>query len=148
MQLATVHKYSIVTEFPQDGAYRLVEMQHCRNSVELLHEMLNQTVKGLVRNKKKPEVSRKNILFLLGKYHIYIYRQVVEFNTGFLYCSLSKQILVVNRYNNVSAKMLQKKKDVNKFSYLGFPLPNECRQQSIPRKRSFIFQTFESVLST
>ena len=41
MKLATVHKYSIFTEFPQDGAYRLVEMQHCRNSVELLHEMLN-----------------------------------------------------------------------------------------------------------
>ena len=52
MELATVHKYSIFIEFPQDGAYRLVEMQHCRNSVELLHEMLNYTVKELVGKKK------------------------------------------------------------------------------------------------
>ena len=74
MELAKVHKYSTFIEFPQDGAYRLVEMQHCRNSVELLHEMLNLTVKELVRKKKKAEVSIKNILFLLGKYHIYIYR--------------------------------------------------------------------------
>ena len=56
MELATVHKYSIFIEFPQDGAYRLVEMQHCRNSVELLHEMLSYTVKELVGKKKiKPE---------------------------------------------------------------------------------------------
>ena len=41
MELATVHKYSIFIEFPQDGAYMLVEMQHCINSVKLLHEMLN-----------------------------------------------------------------------------------------------------------
>ena len=72
MELAKVHKYSTFIEFPQDGAYRLVEMQHCRNSVELLHEMLNLTVKELVRKKKAAEVSIKNILFLLGKYHIYI----------------------------------------------------------------------------
>ena len=117
MELAKVHKYSTFIEFPQDEAYRLVEMQQCRNSVKLLYEMLNQTIKGLVRKIRKAEVPIKNILFLLGKYHIY--RQVVEFNTGFLYCSLSKQILVVNRYNNVSAKMLQKKKDVKKI-YLGF----------------------------
>ena len=74
MELAKVHKYSTFIEFPQDGAYRLVEMQHCRNSVELLHEMLNLTVKGLARKIRKAEVSIKNILFLLGKYHIYIYR--------------------------------------------------------------------------
>ena len=36
-----LHKYSTFIEFPQDEAYRLVEMQQCRNSVELLHEMLN-----------------------------------------------------------------------------------------------------------
>ena len=53
MELATVHKYSIFIEFPQDGAYRLVEMQHCRNSVKLLHEMLNETVKELVGKKNK-----------------------------------------------------------------------------------------------
>ena len=53
MELATVHKYSIFIEFPQDGAYRLVEMQHCRNSVELLHEMLSYTVKELVGKKNK-----------------------------------------------------------------------------------------------
>ena len=52
MELATVHKYSIFIEFPQDGAYRLVEMQNCRNSVKLLHEMLNYTVKELVGKKK------------------------------------------------------------------------------------------------
>ena len=39
MELATVHKNSTFIEFPQDEAYRLVEMQHCGNSVELLHEM-------------------------------------------------------------------------------------------------------------
>ena len=60
MELATVHKYSIFIEFPQDGAYRLVEMQHCRNSVELLHEMLNYTVKELVGKKIiKPEARGK-----------------------------------------------------------------------------------------
>ena len=41
MELATVHKYSTFIEFTQDEAYRLVEMQQCRNSVKLLHEMLN-----------------------------------------------------------------------------------------------------------
>ena len=41
MELATVHKNSTFIEFPQDEAYRLVEMQQCRNSLKLLHEMLN-----------------------------------------------------------------------------------------------------------
>ena len=51
MELATVHKYSTFIEFPQDEAYRLVEMQQCRNSVELVHEMWLS--KGLSEFKKK-----------------------------------------------------------------------------------------------
>lgn len=68
MELATVHKYSTFIEFPQDEAYRLVEMEQCRNSVELVHEMWLS--KGLSEFKKKTEVSIKNILFLFGKYYI------------------------------------------------------------------------------
>ena len=58
---------SYLTEFTQDGAYRQVEMQHCRNSVELLHEMLNQTVKSFSEKKTKPEVKAKKYLVPVGK---------------------------------------------------------------------------------
>ena len=60
MQLATIHKYSVFTEFPQDKAYT-VEMQHCRNNVELLHEMLNKTVKELVGKEKQTRSLSKEI---------------------------------------------------------------------------------------
>ena len=74
MELAKVHKYSTFIEFPQDGAYRLVEMQHCRNSVELLHEMLNLTVKELVRKKKSRSFNKKYLVPVGKISYIYIYR--------------------------------------------------------------------------
>ena len=60
MELATVHKYSIFIEFPQDGAYRLVEMQHCRNSVEFVARNVELYCERACRKKKiKPEARGK-----------------------------------------------------------------------------------------
>ena len=108
MELATIHNIPYLLNFPKMG---LTDKSRCKIAeiAQNCCTKYNQTVKELVEKKKKNRslIKQRNILFLLGKCHIH--RQVAEFNTAFLYCSLLKRILDLNRCDNVSCNKLSNK---------------------------------------